>query len=39
LEVYKPLATAGSLTTKGEVVDVVDKGSGAVIISECKFIR
>ncbi|XP_067952015.1 peroxisomal multifunctional enzyme type 2-like [Watersipora subatra] len=33
LEVYKPLATAGSFTTKSEVVDVVDKGSGALILS------
>ena len=37
LELYKPLATSGSFTTKAEVVDVVDKGSGALILSECKY--
>ena len=32
LELYKPLGTSGALKTTARVVDVLDKGSGAVII-------
>ncbi|XP_017267793.1 peroxisomal multifunctional enzyme type 2 [Kryptolebias marmoratus] len=36
LELYKPLPTSGTLTTERSVVDVLDKGSGAVLIFEGK---
>ncbi|XP_043915273.1 peroxisomal multifunctional enzyme type 2 [Protopterus annectens] len=32
LEQYKPLPTSGSLTSESVVVDILDKGSGAVIL-------
>ncbi|KAL4660875.1 peroxisomal multifunctional enzyme type 2 [Arapaima gigas] len=32
LELYKPLPTSGKLTSRGVIVDVLDKGSGAVIL-------
>ncbi|XP_035235660.1 peroxisomal multifunctional enzyme type 2 [Anguilla anguilla] len=32
LELYKPLPTSGKLTSKATVADVLDKGSGAVIL-------
>ncbi|XP_061116821.1 peroxisomal multifunctional enzyme type 2 [Conger conger] len=32
LELYKPLPTSGKLTSKATIADVLDKGSGAVII-------
>ncbi|CAF1506962.1 unnamed protein product [Adineta steineri] len=32
IELYKPLPTSGTMTLKGKIVDVLDKGSGAVII-------
>ncbi|XP_063242604.1 peroxisomal multifunctional enzyme type 2 [Bacillus rossius redtenbacheri] len=32
LEVLKPLSTSGTLTSRARLVDVLDKGSGAVII-------
>ncbi|XP_008287375.1 peroxisomal multifunctional enzyme type 2 [Stegastes partitus] len=32
LELYKPLPTSGSLTSEATVADVLDKGSGAVIL-------
>ncbi|KAM9476273.1 peroxisomal multifunctional enzyme type 2 [Clarias gariepinus] len=32
LEVYKPLPTSGTLTSKASVADILDKGSGAVIL-------
>ncbi|EDO32836.1 predicted protein [Nematostella vectensis] len=32
LEVYKPLPTSGSITNRAEVVDVLDKGKGALVL-------
>ncbi|XP_029017280.1 peroxisomal multifunctional enzyme type 2 [Betta splendens] len=32
LELYKPLPTSGALTSTGTVADVLDKGSGAIIL-------
>uniref|UniRef100_A0A7N8WXZ3 Peroxisomal multifunctional enzyme type 2 n=1 Tax=Mastacembelus armatus TaxID=205130 RepID=A0A7N8WXZ3_9TELE len=32
LELYKPLPTSGKLTSKATIADVLDKGSGAVIL-------
>ena len=32
LELYKPFATSGNLTVKANLVDVCDKGSGAILI-------
>ncbi|XP_067839112.1 peroxisomal multifunctional enzyme type 2 [Heptranchias perlo] len=32
LEVYKPLPTSGTLKSEGTIADVLDKGSGAVIL-------
>jgi 3-hydroxyacyl-CoA dehydrogenase/3a,7a,12a-trihydroxy-5b-cholest-24-enoyl-CoA hydratase len=32
LELYKPLSTSGVLTPKPKLVDVLDKGSGAILI-------
>ncbi|CAF0908013.1 unnamed protein product [Adineta ricciae] len=32
VELYQPLPTSGTVTLKGKVVDVLDKGSGAVVI-------
>jgi 3-hydroxyacyl-CoA dehydrogenase/3a,7a,12a-trihydroxy-5b-cholest-24-enoyl-CoA hydratase len=32
LEIFKPLATAGNLSVKTQLVDVCDKGSGAALI-------
>jgi len=32
LEIYKPLSTSGVLTPKPKLVDVLDKGSGAILI-------
>ncbi|XP_071397447.1 peroxisomal multifunctional enzyme type 2 isoform X1 [Centroberyx affinis] len=32
LELYKPLPTSGNLTSQATIADVVDKGSGAVIL-------
>ncbi|KAF5905312.1 peroxisomal multifunctional enzyme type 2, partial [Clarias magur] len=32
LEVYKPLPTSGTLTSKASIADILDKGSGAVIL-------
>ncbi|KAL7885071.1 hypothetical protein AOLI_G00078410 [Acnodon oligacanthus] len=32
LELYKPLPTSGTLTSKASVADILDKGSGAVIL-------
>ncbi|KAI4894297.1 hypothetical protein NFI96_016095 [Prochilodus magdalenae] len=32
LELYKPLPTSGTLTSKATVADILDKGSGAVIL-------
>ena len=37
LELYKPLATSGKLISKGVISDVLDKGSGAVIIADSEF--
>jgi hypothetical protein len=31
-EVYKPLPTTATLTSKTRIVDILDKGSGAVMI-------
>ncbi|KAJ7387266.1 hypothetical protein OS493_004242 [Desmophyllum pertusum] len=32
LELYKPLPTSGTLTSKGEVGDILDKGKGALVL-------
>jgi len=32
VELFQPLPTSGTMTLKGKVVDVLDKGSGAVVI-------
>uniref|UniRef100_A0A4W4EX23 Hydroxysteroid (17-beta) dehydrogenase 4 n=1 Tax=Electrophorus electricus TaxID=8005 RepID=A0A4W4EX23_ELEEL len=32
LELYKPLPTSGTLTSKASVADILDKGSGALIL-------
>uniref|UniRef100_A0AAY4DKE8 Hydroxysteroid (17-beta) dehydrogenase 4 n=1 Tax=Denticeps clupeoides TaxID=299321 RepID=A0AAY4DKE8_9TELE len=32
LELYKPLPTSGTLTSRASIADIVDKGSGAVIL-------
>ncbi|KAJ8285261.1 hypothetical protein GJAV_G00024770 [Gymnothorax javanicus] len=34
LELYKPLPTSGTLTSKATIADVLDKGSGAVILMD-----
>jgi 3-hydroxyacyl-CoA dehydrogenase/3a,7a,12a-trihydroxy-5b-cholest-24-enoyl-CoA hydratase len=34
LELFKPLPTSGKLVSKGVISDVLDKGSGAVIIAD-----
>jgi hypothetical protein len=39
LELFKPLATADVLTLKSRLVDVLDKGSGALIIINGKFLQ
>ncbi|XP_061585399.1 peroxisomal multifunctional enzyme type 2 [Cololabis saira] len=36
LEIYKPLPTSGTLNNVATVVDVLDKGSGAVIVIDVK---
>uniref|UniRef100_A0AAQ4RN39 Hydroxysteroid (17-beta) dehydrogenase 4 n=1 Tax=Gasterosteus aculeatus aculeatus TaxID=481459 RepID=A0AAQ4RN39_GASAC len=36
LELYKPLPTSGTLTSEATVADVLDKGSGAVILLDVK---
>lgn len=36
LELYKPLPTSGTLTSHSSVADVLDKGSGAVILLDVK---
>ncbi|XP_077455960.1 peroxisomal multifunctional enzyme type 2 isoform X2 [Stigmatopora argus] len=36
LELYKPLPTSGQLTSKATVADILDKGSGAVILLDVK---
>ncbi|VDI82342.1 3-hydroxyacyl-CoA dehydrogenase / 3a,7a,12a-trihydroxy-5b-cholest-24-enoyl-CoA hydratase / enoyl-CoA, partial [Mytilus galloprovincialis] len=33
-ELYKPFPTSGTLTSRGTIVDVLDKGSGAVILMD-----
>lgn len=35
LEIYAPLPTDGTLTTRGKVIEVLDKKSGAVVITQC----
>lgn len=32
VELYQPLPTSGTVTLKGKIADVLDKGSGAAII-------
>lgn len=32
VELFKPLPTAGTWKSRGSVVDIIDKGSGAVLI-------
>ncbi|XP_036357244.1 peroxisomal multifunctional enzyme type 2 isoform X1 [Octopus sinensis] len=34
IELFKPLASGGEITSVGRVVDILDKGSGAVILFE-----
>lgn len=36
LELLRPLATDGKLITRGSVVDVMDKKSGAVVVTLCE---
>lgn len=36
MEVFQPLPSDGILQTKGKVIDVMDKKSGAVVVTECK---
>nr|XP_061804407.1 peroxisomal multifunctional enzyme type 2-like isoform X1 [Nerophis lumbriciformis]XP_061804408.1 peroxisomal multifunctional enzyme type 2-like isoform X1 [Nerophis lumbriciformis] len=36
LELYKPLPTSGQLTSEATVADILDKGSGAVILLDVK---
>lgn len=36
LEICDELPTSGSLTTSGKVCDVMDKGSGAVVVANCR---
>ena len=36
MELYKPFASSGTLTSTAKVADVLDKGSGAVVITEGK---
>ncbi len=38
LKAFKPLPTSGTLTTESKIADIVDKGSGAVILTESKLI-
>jgi 3-hydroxyacyl-CoA dehydrogenase/3a,7a,12a-trihydroxy-5b-cholest-24-enoyl-CoA hydratase len=37
LELHKPLNVQDKLSGKGRVVDVIDKGSGMVVLINCKF--
>lgn len=39
LEIIKPLRTEGTLTTRANVIDVQQKKSGAVIVTECKLLK
>lgn len=39
LEILDDLPIEGKLVTKGNVIDVIDKRSGAVVVSNCKFIQ
>lgn len=32
LEIFKPIPTSGNMTSKGKIADVLDKGSGALVI-------
>ena len=34
IEVFKPLPTSGTLTSKARIADVLDKGSGALILTD-----
>ncbi|XP_077572261.1 peroxisomal multifunctional enzyme type 2 [Stigmatopora nigra] len=36
LELYKPLPTSGQLTSKATIADILDKGSGAIILLDVK---
>ena len=36
LELYKPIPTSGTLRSKGEITDILDKGSGAIIAMDSK---
>ncbi|XP_068159443.1 peroxisomal multifunctional enzyme type 2 [Drosophila tropicalis] len=36
LEITDDLPAQGTLTTKGKVIDVMDKGSGAVVVTSCE---
>uniref|UniRef100_A0A7N6AN86 Peroxisomal multifunctional enzyme type 2 n=1 Tax=Anabas testudineus TaxID=64144 RepID=A0A7N6AN86_ANATE len=38
LELYKPLPTSGKLTSEATVADVLDKGSGAIILLDGEFL-
>lgn len=39
LEIIDDLPTEGKLVTKGNVIDIIDKRSGAVVVSNCKSIQ
>lgn len=39
LEIFDELPSEGTLTTTGSVIDVIDKRSGAVVVSNCKCAR
>lgn len=37
LEIFDELPTEGTLKTTGNVIDVIDKRSGAVVIANCLY--
>ena len=38
MELYKPLPTSGTLKSRGEIADILDKGSGAIIAMDSEFL-
>ena len=39
MEVFDTLPSDGELTTKGKIIDVMDKKSGALAVSQSKYIK